>query len=333
MSGMKLSIVIPIYNDFQSVDRLCLEIHQVLSAVRVTDYEILIVDDGSAFSQNAGLLQRMKQDARLRILTLSRNFGHQNALWAGLDHASGDPVIVMDGDGEDPPSVIPQFLEKWREGYEVVYGVRLSRQVNWFMNLCYLIFYRLLARWSKTAIPLDAGEYSLISGPALEALRGFQDRTRMLRILRAWVGFRQTGIAYHRSGRISGTSKYRFLGSVSLAWDGFISGTDLPVRLAGLFAFFSFAISVLGSVRIFWVMMMSEEKVSSLLAGSTLIFFLFSLVFMCLALVARYLVAILDESRKRPPYLVRKEWPLSPQIGLSRGPEISSDERSLEITE
>ncbi len=330
---MKLSIVIPIYNELQSVDQLRLEIHEVLASARITNYEILIVDDGSSLSQNAVLQQRMKQDQHLRILTLSRNFGHQNALWAGLDHASGDPVIVMDGDGEDPPSVIPQFLEKWREGYDVVYGVRLSRQVNWFMNLCYRIFYRLLARWSKTEIPLDAGEYSLISGPALEALRGFQDRTRMLRILRAWVGFRQTGIPYHRSGRISGTSKFRFLGSVSLAWVGFISGTDLPVRLASLFAVISFGISVLGAARIAWISSATENEISTLLAGTTLVFFLFSLVFMCLALMARYLVALLDESRKRPPYLIRKESSPSAEVILKAIPESRPIERSLEITE
>ena len=177
-----LSIVVPFYNEIESIGQLIDRIETVLKKVTI-EYEVLLINNGSNLSQTERL-QHLCQGKACRIIQLSRNFGYQGALWAGLDHAKGDPVIFMDGDGEDPPEVILQFLQKWEEGYDVVYGQRTSRQVKWIYHVLYLAFYRLLSNLSEFSIPLDAGEFSLVSGQALEALRRFQDRTRMLRILK-----------------------------------------------------------------------------------------------------------------------------------------------------
>jgi dolichol-phosphate mannosyltransferase len=317
-----LSVVIPFYNELGCLDPLLKRLHEALAPCGL-DYEILIVDNGSSPDQHRQLLERCT-DARLRVVVLSRNFGYQGALWAGLDHACGDPVVFMDADGEDPPELIPIFLEKWREGFEVVYGVRVSRRVGWFLNLCYKVFYRLLARWSSIHIPLDAGEFSLVGGQALRALRSFSDRTRMMRILRAWIGFRQAGVPYERSARLGGRSKFSMLGSFAFAWDGFVAATDLPVRLSIACALFCFAGGILGSVYYLLWYFFGKVKIPGFASLNITILFLFSMLFVCVAVLSRYVITLLDEARRRPPYLVSHEAGESPGEPASGGTE--SDE-------
>jgi dolichol-phosphate mannosyltransferase len=300
-----LSVVIPFYNEIKCVEPLLSRLREMLRSSAVGDYEIVVVDNGSTEEQHKQLMA-LCQDSRIRVITLSRNFGYQGALWAGLDHAKGDPVIFMDGDGEDPPEVIPLFLEKWREGYDVVYGVRVSRKVNWFMNKCYQVFYRALARWSNFEIPLDAGEFSLVHGRALAALRSFKDRTRMLRILRAWIGYRQIGIPYHREARIGGRSHFNFLGAFAFAWDGFVAATDIPVRLSIYSALGCFFCGILGSIYYLFWYFFARVKIPGFASLNITLLFLFSVLFICFSIQARYIITLLDETRRRPPYLVAK---------------------------
>ena len=214
----------------------------------------------------------------------------------------------MDGDGEDPPEVIEHFIAKWKKGYDVVYGVRLSRKVSIWLNCCYKLFYRLLDRWSDISIPLDAGEFSLVSGPALKALRGFKDRTRLMRVLRAWVGYRQAAVGYHREARISGKSKFRLNHTVGFAWEGFVAATDLPVRLTLYSAIFCIALCLIGSVYYLFWYFYSSEKIPGFASLNITLLFLFSMLFFCINVLARYIIKLLDEIRERPPYLICEQF-------------------------
>lgn len=306
-----ISVVVPYYNERGSIvpllERICATLDPAPEG-----YEVLVVDNGSSPAEETFLLDQRPAFPALRVVRLSRNFGYQGALWAGLDHALGDPVVFIDGDGEDPPELIATFLEKWREGYDVVYGVRASRQVSWYLDLMYRIFYRLLARLSDVHIPLDAGEFSLVSGKALKALASFQDRTRMMRILRAWVGFRQLGVTYHRQSRIAGASKFGLLRSVSFAWDGFVSATDLPVVVAIYSGLFCFGLGVVGSIYyVFWYFF-GSEAIPGFASLNITILFLFSMMFASFATLARYTMTLLHEARRRPPYLVQHDTRVEP---------------------
>ena len=301
-----ISVVIPYFNELRCIGEVFERTRRAFLACDVTDYEILVVDNGSRFDEHQGLLELAEKNNG-RVLTLSRNFGYQGALWAGLDHAIGDPIVFMDGDGEDPPEVIAEFVNKWREGYDVVYGVRLSRKTSWLKNRCYKLFYFLLERWAKFSIPLDAGDFSLISGRALKALRSFEDRNRMMRILRAWIGFRQIGVPYHRERRIGGHSKFSFLTAFSFAMDGFVSATDVPVRLSIYCALSCFGFGIIGvTYYLFWYFF-TQTPIPGFASLNITLLLLFSMLFVCFSVLAQYVLALLDEVRKRPPYLVTNE--------------------------
>lgn len=302
-----LTVVIPFFNEMGSIGELTRRIEgtlQPLVGATLAAFEILIVENGSSTEQKAQLEEFCRARPFCRVLSLSRNFGYQGALWAGLDHAKGDPVVFIDGDGEDPPELIPTFIEKWLSGYDVVYGVRKSRKVNWFYRFCYWLFYRLLARFASFKIPLDAGEFSLVSGQALKALRTFGDRTRMLRILRAWVGYRQIGVEYHREQRIAGQSKFGLFRAIAFAWDGFVSSTDVPVRLSIYCAVFCFVLGIIGvCYYLFWYFF-ARVKIPGFASLNITILILFAALFACFSVLARYVLTLLEETRKRPPYLV-----------------------------
>jgi glycosyltransferase involved in cell wall biosynthesis len=302
-----LTIVVPFYNEMGSIVELVRRIEESVQpfvGIMLASFEILIVENGSLEEQKVQLSDFCRKTSFCRILSLSRNFGYQGALWAGLDHAQSDPVVFIDGDGEDPPELISEFIKQWKAGYDVVYGVRLSRKANLFYRFCYWLFYRLLARFASFKIPLDAGEFSLVSGQALSALRNFGDRTRMLRILRAWVGYRQIGVNYHRQSRIAGETKFGLFRAVAFAWDGFVSSTDVPVRLSIYCATFCFTLGVVGACYyVFWYFF-GHEKIPGFASLNITILILFSALFACFSVLARYVLTLLEETRKRPPYLV-----------------------------
>lgn len=302
-----LSIVIPYFNEAGSIEPLLQRTRATLGRLLKDQYEIIIVDNGSDV-ENHARLRAVCSSEQERIVVLSRNFGYQGALWAGLDEAKGSAVVFMDGDGEDPPEVIERFLEKHQEGYQVVYGVRVSRQVSPFLKICYRLFYRLLSRWSDFEIPLDAGEFSLISGQALAALRNFKDRTRMMRILRAWVGFKQVGVPYHREARIAGESKFRLRPAIAFAFEGFVASTDLPVRLSLYCTVFCAGLGVLGTIYYLIWYFVSSERIPGFASLNITILFLFSMLFLCVNVLARYVIKLMAEIRQRPPYLISERY-------------------------
>ncbi|MDA0711557.1 MAG: glycosyltransferase family 2 protein, partial [bacterium] len=233
---MDLSVVIPVYNEATGLTELRRRLTETLEKDQIS-FEVIMVDDGSQDDSRKLMVEFHQTDERFRALFLSRNFGHQIAITAGMMHASGDTVAIMDADLQDPPEAIPTFVKKLREGYDVVYGVRRKRKEHIFKRLAYYVFYRLLAKLSDYPIPLDSGDFCLMTRRMVDHLNRMPEKHRYLRGLRAWSGFMQTGIEYERESRYSGKSKYTVTKLFNLALDGLISFSAIPVRLIIQFGF------------------------------------------------------------------------------------------------
>lgn len=304
-SAPELSVILPVYNELQNLAPL----HRRLTATldgESTPYELVFVDDGST-DGSTELLRGMAGDgSRVTVVELARNFGHQVAISAGLDFARGAAVIVMDADLQDPPEVLPEFIAKWREGYEVVYAIREQRQESWPKRMAYAAFYRMLRKVTAVDIPLDAGDFCIMDRKVVDLLRAMPERNRFLRGIRSWVGFRQTGLAYQRQARHSGRPKYTFGRLMILALDGFVSFSHAPLRVASLAGI---GISLLSLVLAAYYLV---KKVISGLnppGFATLVvavFFLAGVQLLTLGVIGEYVGRILDEVKRRPLYVVRQ---------------------------
>src|SRR5688572_21811686 len=229
-TGLRLSVAIPLHNEAAGVPELLRRVGAVLDAVPGGPHEVVLVDDGST-DQTLQLLHAAAQhDRRLVVIALSRNFGHQTALSAALDFVSGDVVVAMDGDLQDRPEAIPALLDKYHEGYDVVYAQRIKRKERWPLRLSYFLFYRLLASLADTRMPLDSGDFALMSRRVVEQMRAAPEHHRYLRGLRSWVGFRQTGLVVERDKRFAGSTRYGPLKLLKLASDGLFSFSIVPLR-------------------------------------------------------------------------------------------------------
>src|SRR5713101_1447654 len=247
-SGFRLSVAIPIHNEESVLPELLTRLMGVLDKVQGGPHELLFVDDGSTDGTLALLEEAAQRDSRIMVLSLSRNFGHQAALTAALDHVTGDATVLMDGDLQDEPESIPRLLEKFFEGYDVVYAQRTRRKEAWPLRLSYYVFYRLMARLSDMKLPLDAGDFALMSRRVVEHLQRLQEHHRYLRGLRSWVGFRQIGIPVERSQRHSGRSKYSVFRLLKLASDGIFAFSIVPIRAAAILGAISIGLSGLFAV-------------------------------------------------------------------------------------
>jgi dolichol-phosphate mannosyltransferase len=298
-----ISVVAPVYNEAGSLD----ELHRRLSATLepLDDYEIVLVDDGSTDGSWERLVGLAGRDPHLRLLRLSRNFGHQAALSAGLDAARGDAVVLMDADLQDPPEVIPQLVAKWREGYDVVYAVRGEREGEPRLRLASIsLFYRLLHRITPTAIPENAGDFRLLSRRAADAIVAMPERARFLRGMTSWIGFRQTGVPYARDARFAGESKYPPSKLVRLALDGITSFSTAPIRLVtGIgFVLVVFCIGVLAwTLYVRFFTSHHPQGWTSLLA---VVLLLGGVQLLSLGVIGQYVARIFDETKQRPLYLV-----------------------------
>ena len=204
------SIVVPVYNEIESLTELHNRLEVVLDSLG-SPWELILVDDGSTDGSTEEILRIADQDHRIVPIIFARNFGHQIAITAGLDHSRGDAVIIIDADLQDPPEVIPDFVEKWKEGYEVVYGVRSEREgEGWFKKLTASLFYRIIFRITVVKIPLDSGDFRLLDRQAVDTLNQMRERHRFPRGMAAWIGFRQIGVHYQRAARFAGSTKYPF---------------------------------------------------------------------------------------------------------------------------
>ena len=229
-----VSVVVPLFNEEENLPQLYERL--VAAAARWgCRWELVCVDDGSRDGTYEWLQRRHERDPRVKAISLSRNFGHQIALSAGLQYATGDAVVVIDGDLQDPPEEIHLLIEQWRAGHQVVYGVRTKRKENWAKRSAYHVFYRLLARMAPLEIPLDAGDFCLLDRVVVDWLNRMPERNRFVRGLRSWLGFRQIGVTYERQPRAAGTAKYTLRQLVRLARDGIINFSYRPLELIGAF--------------------------------------------------------------------------------------------------
>src|SRR5579859_4514943 len=244
-AGIRLSIAIPVHNEESVLPELLLRLRKVLEGLPGGPHEIVFVDDGSTDRTFEMLGEAARADFRIIAISLARNFGHQAAISAALDHASGDAVVIMDGDLQDVPEVIPQFLEKFEEGFDVVYARRVRRKEPLLLRVCYFVFYRMMARLSDIRLPLDSGDFGLMSRRVIDQLRGMTEHHRYLRGMRSWVGFRQVGIEVERAERHSGKSKYSVMRLLKLAFDGVFAFSIVPIRAAALLGAFVMFLSTL----------------------------------------------------------------------------------------
>jgi polyisoprenyl-phosphate glycosyltransferase len=303
----RFSVVLPVHNERDSLHQLFERLLAVLEGVG-EPWEVVFVDDGSTDGSFTLMVQLNRRDRRFKAIQLSRNFGHQVALTAGLDAASGDAVIVMDADLQHPPEAIPDFVAKWREGYEVVYGIREERTGEpWLKRTTARVFYRVLGTVSETKMPANAGDFRLVDRSALEAFRSLREANRYIRGMFAWVGFRQTGLPYAGVERGTGTTKYSFGRMLKLGIDGILSFSSAPLRLVlhtGLL------VSLL-SLGIFVYALVSKITGGAALPGWASLLavtaFLGGIQLLTLGTVGLYVGRIYEEVKARPLYLVREQ--------------------------
>ncbi len=302
-----LSVVIPCYNEAENLSPLLDRLLPVLKKSCGERFEILFVDDGSRDGSEETLDVISTKNPRIRVLHFSRNFGHQAALLAGLDAARGDAVVLMDADLQDPPELIETFVARWREGYDVAYAQRATREEGLAKRAAYALFYRSMRAISAIDVPLDAGDFSLLDRRVVEALRSFSEQSPFLRGLRAWVGFRQIAVPYERPARERGHPKYTLRKLVRLALSGYIGFSQLPLRAAvGLGFFFA----VVGFCFAAWAVLSKILGVPTPWGwASTLavIMTLGGVQLLVLGIMGEYLGRVLDEVRGRPRYVLREK--------------------------
>lgn len=302
----KISIIIPCYNEEKNI----LPMHKRLTAVlsRTSyDYEIIFINNGSTDNSANIFYKITKQDKKVVVLFLSRNFyKSQGAYTAGIDYACGDAAILIDGDLQDPPEKIPDLLGKWEEGYTIVYGVRIKRKESIFRKIGYKLFYRIFKALSYIDIPVDAGDFSLIDKKIIEIFRKMPERNRYIRGLRAWVGFKSTGIPYTREERYRGFSTNSFIDNVKWALFAIFSFSYAPLGIISWLAIVTVILAAIGMLVytvLYFIYPLSPKGFQTLLL---ITLFLGSIQLICFSIIAQYLGIIFEEIKGRPKYIIEK---------------------------
>lgn len=308
-----ISIVIPLFNETENID----ELYNRLTAASPSwndDYEIILVDDGSFDNTFERIEEFSKKDLHIKCVKLSRNFGHQAAISAGLKYAKGDGVIIMDGDLQDPPETLYMFLDKWREGYHVVYAIRTKRKEGFFKKLAYKIFYRALKMISNIDIPLDSGDFCVMDKKVVKVLNTeMVEQSRFIRGLRAYAGFKQIGVEYERQDRAAGEVKYTMRKLFKLAIDGLLDFSTFPLRVATYLGFLIaipsflvglfFVIHRILGFKLFGYSPADTPGVATLAVG---VFFLGGVIMVILGVIGEYIGKIYFEVKRRPFYIVEE---------------------------
>jgi dolichol-phosphate mannosyltransferase len=299
-----VSVVAPVCNEQGNVRAFC---ERTVAALGEAPFEIVLVDDGSSDETPAILADLAASDRRIRVVTLSRNFGHQTALTAGLEHAAGDAVVMIDADLQDPPELIPELLDWWRKGSDVVVPVRERREGETrFKLMTASWFYRLLGRLAQIEVEHDAGDFRLLSRRALDALLAMPERNRYIRGMTAWVGFTHTTVPYQRAARAAGETKYSFLRMLRFSFDAVASFSYVPLQLATLFGFLFAAIAFLG-IPVAIGFRIAGEFVPGVTTTVIAVLLLGGIQLMAIGVIGEYLARVYDEVKRRPLYLVESK--------------------------
>ncbi|HYW32422.1 MAG TPA: glycosyltransferase family 2 protein [Gemmatimonas sp.] len=314
-----LSVVVPCFNEEAVIDETHRELSRVVSRLESLDYEIIYVDDGSHDLTPERLEALQEGDAHVRVIRLSRNFGHQLAVTAGLEHAEGDAVVLIDSDLQDPPEVIPLMIARWREGYDVAYGERVSRDGETaFKKATARAFYRVLNRLTETRIPLDAGDFRLMDRRVIDALRTMPERDRFVRGLVSWVGFRQVAVPYRRASRFAGVSKYPLSKMLRFALDGILSFSSSPLRAITAIGLAILTIAMLAAVYALARGLFGGDQLSSISTMLIGLLLMGGVQLLAIGIVGEYVGRVYGQAKGRPLYLVRQrmgfERPVGPQL-------------------
>ena len=304
--NIEYSIVIPIFNEEETIVELWHRLSDVLKELN-TNSEVIFVNDGSYDNSLVMLMSLSKENKEIKVLNLSRNFGHQCSLSAGIDNAEGQAVILMDGDLQDAPEAIFRFIEKWKEGYDVVYAIREKRKEKIFKKLAFNLFYRLMSFFSALDIPLDAGIFSLMDRKVVLQLRSMPEKNKYISGLRAYAGFKQIGILVERGPRYRGEPKVSFLKLLKLASDGIFSFSTVPLKIATFFGLlFSISAFIIGLIGLFFKFVLNKEFLNWTY-GLTTTFFIGGVQLLFLGIIGEYIARIYDEVKQRPYYIIAEK--------------------------
>jgi polyisoprenyl-phosphate glycosyltransferase len=304
-SAPTYSVVIPIYNEQESLPELQRRLTAVFAGLD-GHAEAIFIDDGSTDLGYLMLVEMNKSDPRFKVAQLARNFGHQLAITAGIDLAAGDAVIVMDGDLQHPPELIPELAARWRDGYEVVYGVMVARPEGWFKRTTARMYYRLLRRLATVEIPAATGDFRLADRRVIDAFRSMPEQNRFVRGMFAWLGFRQIGVSYEAPPRHAGSSKYTVRRMVRLATDGLLSFSTKPLRIVLDIGFVVSALALLFGIASLISKFVGAFLVPGWLTIVLVTSFIGGIQLIVIGVVGEYVGRIYDEVKARPLYLVRE---------------------------
>ena len=321
MTFPKFSIIAPIYNELENLPELYPRIREVMDAT-AEDWELILVDDGSRDGSTDVIRKLAQTDPRVRPVIFARNFGHQIAVSAGLDYSRGDAVVIIDADLQDPPEVIHDLIDKWREGYKVVYAVRAAREgEGWFKKTTASLFYRLIYKITDVKIPLDTGDFRLIDRKVVNVMSKMRERHRFLRGMGAWVGFKQIGVEYNRAARFAGETKYPFKKMLKLALNAVTSFSYFPLQLATYLGFISAGLSIIAIPVVIILRVFSAPQLTGQATTLISVLFLGGVQLISIGIIGEYIGRIYDEVKGRPLYIV------------SEGPSEEYDPTRLDLGE
>lgn len=300
-----ISVVVPLFDEQENLPVLYSRLTTVLKSLNV-EFEFVFVNDGSRDTTPAILDGLAAADERVNFIDLARNFGHQVAISAGLEHSRGKAVVVMDGDLQDPPEVLPEFIAKWKEGYDVVYAIREKRKEWWMKRLAYAVFYRLLQWISQIDIPLDAGDFCIMDRRVVDHLTKIPERHRFLRGIRSWLGFRQIGLAYERQARYGGKPKYTLKRLIYLALDGMLSFSYMPLRTIVMIGMMISLFSI--GLAVFYILkkVLFTLNPPGFATLAVAVFLLAGIQLVTTGVMAEYVARISDEVKRRPLYIASR---------------------------
>jgi len=302
---VKYSIAVPVYNEIDSLPELHRRITDVMDGIG-DPWELILIDDGSTDGSREWIESHAAADPKLRSVIFARNFGHQIGVTAGLDYSRGEAVVIMDADLQDPPEVISQLIDRWRQGYDVVYAVRAEREgETWFKRLTAALFYRLINRITDVQIPVDTGDFRLMDRAVVNALASMREQHRFPRAMVAWVGFSQIGVPYRRAARYAGETKYPFRKMLRLALNAITGFSYFPLQIATYLGFFSAGLSILAIPIVAILRLVGNQAFFGQASTLIAVLFLGGVQLISLGILGEYIGRIYDEAKGRPLYIVR----------------------------
>lgn len=306
IGGFVYSIVVPVFNEEKVLLEFYTRVTSILNNIKES-YEIVFVNDGSVDNSLTILKELHAKDSNVKVINFSRNFGHQIAITAGMDYSTGNAVIIMDSDLQDPPEIIVKLIEKWKEGYDVVYAIREARKgETLFKKLTASFFYKLIKKITNVNIHADVGDFRLIDKKVIDTLRTIRERHRFIRGLISWVGFKQTGITYIRNERFAGETKYPFRKMLKFAIDGITSFSFLPLQFAMYMGMLISFLSFVCGVYILCLRIITREFIPGIAGILVSVLFLGGIQLLFLGLIGEYIGRMYDEIKQRPLYVVKE---------------------------